>query len=48
MIAKHELINLIVPRGSNEFIRYIMKNSEIPVVGHADGVCHVLLIKMPI
>ena len=43
MIAKHELIDLIVPRGSNEFIRYIMKNSEIPVVGHADGVCHVFI-----
>ena len=43
MIAKHELIDLIVPRGSNEFIRYIMKNSEIPVVGHADGICHVFI-----
>ena len=43
MIAKHELIDLIVPRGSNDFIRYIMKNSEIPVVGHADGVCHVFI-----
>ena len=43
MIAKHELIDLIVPRGSNEFIRYIMQNSEIPVVGHADGVCHVFI-----
>ena len=43
MNAKHELIDLIVPRGSNEFIRYIMKNSEIPVVGHADGVCHVFI-----
>ena len=43
MIAKRELIDLIVPRGSNEFIRYIMKNSEIPVVGHADGVCHVFI-----
>ena len=43
MIAKHELIDLIVPHGSNEFIRYIMKNSEIPVVGHADGVCHVFI-----
>ena len=43
MIAKYELIDLIVPRGSNEFIRYIMKNSEIPVVGHADGVCHVFI-----
>ena len=41
MISMHELIDLIVPRGSQEFIRYIMKTSEIPVVGHADGICHV-------
>ena len=41
MISIHELIDLIVPRGSQEFIRYIMKTSEIPVVGHADGICHV-------
>ncbi|MFP6724702.1 MAG: glutamate-5-semialdehyde dehydrogenase [Candidatus Poribacteria bacterium] len=41
MISMHDLIDLIVPRGSQEFIRYIMKTSEIPVVGHADGICHV-------
>ena len=43
MIASHDLIDLIVPRGSNEFIRYIMKMSEIPVVGHADGICHIFV-----
>ncbi|MBI1925398.1 glutamate-5-semialdehyde dehydrogenase, partial [Candidatus Poribacteria bacterium] len=41
MISMPELIDLIVPRGSQEFIRYIMKTSDIPVVGHADGICHV-------
>ena len=45
MISMHELIDLIVPRGSQEFIRYIMKTSEIPVVGHADGICHVYVDK---
>jgi len=43
MIASHGLIDLIVPRGSNKFIRYIMKMSEIPVVGHADGICHIFV-----
>ncbi len=34
-------IDLLVPRGSNEFVKYIMDNSSIPVMGHADGVCHI-------
>lgn len=34
-------IDLLIPRGSNEFVQYIMDNSRIPVMGHADGVCHI-------
>ena len=34
-------VDLIVPRGSNEFVRHIMGNTTIPVLGHADGICHV-------
>ncbi len=41
MLALEEHIDLIVPRGSNEFVRYIMSNTNIPVLGHADGICHV-------
>jgi glutamate-5-semialdehyde dehydrogenase len=33
-------IDLSIPRGSNEFVRYIMDNTRIPVIGHADGLCH--------
>jgi glutamate-5-semialdehyde dehydrogenase len=40
MLAQDKLIDLIIPRGSNEFVRYIMDNSKIPVLGHADGICH--------
>ena len=41
MIALPEHIDLIVPRGSYELVRSLMRDSEIPVLGHADGVCHV-------
>ena len=34
-------VDLIIPRGSNAFVRYIQNNTRIPVLGHADGVCHI-------
>ena len=41
MLKMDEDIDLIIPRGSNAFVRYIMENSSIPVLGHSDGVCHI-------
>ena len=41
MLALDDQIDLIIPRGSNEFVRHIMANTNIPVLGHADGICHV-------
>ncbi len=40
MLKLDEYLDLIIPRGSNEFVRYIIDNSRIPVLGHADGICH--------
>ncbi|MDA3901063.1 MAG: glutamate-5-semialdehyde dehydrogenase [Spirochaetes bacterium] len=40
MLNLDECIDLIIPRGSNEFVQFIMNNSNIPVLGHADGICH--------
>ncbi|UCG49176.1 MAG: glutamate-5-semialdehyde dehydrogenase [Phycisphaerales bacterium] len=41
MLALDNYIDLVIPRGSNEFVRYIMDNTNVPVLGHADGICHV-------
>ena len=41
LLDQDEHVDLIIPRGGNEFVRYIMDNTRIPVLGHADGVCHV-------
>lgn len=41
MLSQTDTIDLIIPRGSNEFVQSIMQSTSIPVLGHADGVCHV-------
>ncbi len=39
------LVDLLIPRGSNAFVQYIMNNTKIPVMGHADGICHIFVDK---
>lgn len=41
LLSCHDCVDLLIPRGSNQFVQYIMDNTKIPVMGHADGVCHV-------
>ncbi|MBE5784091.1 MAG: glutamate-5-semialdehyde dehydrogenase, partial [Clostridiales bacterium] len=40
MLSQDESIDLIIPRGSNEFVKYIMNHTRIAVMGHAEGLCH--------
>ncbi len=40
LLACNKSVDLLIPRGSNQFVSYIMNNTKIPVMGHADGVCH--------
>jgi len=41
MLKLDDYINLLIPRGSNEFVKYIQDNTRIPVLGHSAGICHV-------
>jgi len=45
LLKMDDYIDLIIPRGSNAFVKYIMDNSRIPVLGHADGICHTYIDK---
>ena len=45
MLKLDDYINLIIPRGSNEFVKYIQDNTRIPVLGHSSGICHVYVDK---
>lgn len=45
LLAQDRFVDLVIPRGSNEFVRHIMDTSRVPVLGHADGVCHVYVDK---
>lgn len=41
LLSCHDCVDLLIPRGSNQFVQYIMNHTKIPVMGHADGVCHI-------
>ena len=45
LLKLDKYVDLIIPRGTNSFVQYIMNNSNIAVMGHADGICHTYIDK---
>jgi glutamate-5-semialdehyde dehydrogenase len=43
LLREHELVDILVARGSSGFIHHVRANTAIPVMAHADGICHVYL-----
>ena len=43
MLKCDEYINLIIPRGGNNLVKFIKENTKIPVLGHANGICHIFV-----
>ena len=43
LLACDREVDLLIPRGSNAFVRYIMDHTKIPVMGHSDGICHMYI-----
>lgn len=43
LLKMDEYVDLIIPRGGNSLVKYVKENTKIPVLGHADGICHIYI-----
>jgi glutamate-5-semialdehyde dehydrogenase len=45
LLGMHELVDMVIPRGSKALVEHVQANTRIPVLGHAEGVCHIYVDK---
>ena len=45
LLGMHGLVDMVIPRGSKALVEYVQANTRIPVLGHAEGVCHIYVDK---
>jgi glutamate-5-semialdehyde dehydrogenase len=41
LLSMHDLVDMVIPRGSNALVEYVQANTRIPVLGHSEGICHI-------
>jgi glutamate-5-semialdehyde dehydrogenase len=41
LLAMHDLIDMVIPRGSKSLVEFVQANTRIPVLGHSEGICHI-------
>lgn len=41
LLAMHDLVDMVIPRGAKALVEYVQANTRIPVLGHSEGICHI-------
>jgi glutamate-5-semialdehyde dehydrogenase len=41
LLAMHDLVDMVIPRGSKALVEYVQANTRIPVLSHSEGICHI-------
>ena len=41
LLRAHDLVDMVIPRGSKALVEYVQNNTRIPVLGHSEGICHI-------
>jgi len=45
LLTMHDVVDMVIPRGGKSLVEYVQANTRIPVLGHAEGICHIYVDK---